>query len=298
MIASEHSLWVIEEKIQDPWCIHWEVISHFGMAEGGSMRVAVFSQTGLKSHSFEVNSTANFAIFYDLLSMQVRSGSSKSTIALHDSNLSADLRNTHNFTIPGLKSYQEKHIFGSINRKETNAGNNVSKEKDIIQQCYNRVKNMGGESPSFFSSLDEEAWSLIDCWSYLFSALNSRRCVIAGLINASNVDLQIKSTSLVEGGSPLFQIPSRDYDEGQAILHPGAAMIFFAWGVAPSLQHIGGVFMNIETNAFVCNLLDRSHSTSLVPVSGYQVGFLEKSYDELGWWAKYWLLVTKHGFGQ
>jgi len=157
---------------------------------------------------------------------------------------------------------------------------------------------MGGESPSFFSSLDEEAWSLIDCWSYLFSALNSRRCVIAGLINASNVDLQIKSTSLVEGGSPLFQIPSRDYDEGQAILHPGAAMIFFAWGVAPSLQHIGGVFMNIETNAFVCNLLDRSHSTSLVPVSGYQVGFLEKSYDELGWWAKYWLLVTKHGFGQ
>jgi hypothetical protein len=24
---------------------------------------------------------------------------------------------------------------------------------------------------------------------------------------------------------------------------------------------------------------------------GYQVGFLEKSYDESGWWAKYWLVV-------
>jgi len=297
MIASERSLWIIEHKCQDPWRIHWEVISHFGMAEEGSMRIAVFSQTGLKSYSFEVNSSANFTTFHDLLSMQVGNGSSKSTITLHDSNLNADLGNTHKFTIPGLNSRQEKHIFGSINKKQTNASNNVGNKTDVIEQCYDRVKNMGSESPSYFSSLDEEAWALIDCWSHLFSALDSRRCIIAGLINASGVDLQIKSTSLLEGGSPIFRIPSREYDEAQAVLHPGAAIIFFAHGVAPSLHYAGGVFMNIETNAFVCNLLDKSQSTSLVPVSGYQVGFLEKSYDTLGWWAKYWLLVTKHDLG-
>jgi hypothetical protein len=26
-------------------------------------------------------------------------------------------------------------------------------------------------------------------------------------------------------------------------------------------------------------------------LSGYKVGFLEKSFDESGWWAKYWMLL-------
>jgi len=52
--------------------------------------------------------------------------------------------------------------------------------------------------------------------------------------------------------------------------------------------------MHIETNAFISDLSDqKSHATYAEAMPGYQVGFLEKSYDDSGWWAKYWLLVRK-----
>jgi hypothetical protein len=54
--------------------------------------------------------------------------------------------------------------------------------------------------------------------------------------------------------------------------------------------------MTIETNAFVTDLSDhKGRETYAETMPGYQVGFLEKSYDESGWWAKYWLLVRKTG---
>ena len=55
-----------------------------------------------------------------------------------------------------------------------------------------------------------------------------------------------------------------------------------------------GFVVGAETNAFISDLSDqKSHSTVAEAMPGYQVGFLEKSYDDGGWWAKYWLLVRK-----
>jgi hypothetical protein len=52
--------------------------------------------------------------------------------------------------------------------------------------------------------------------------------------------------------------------------------------------------MHIETNAFIADLADqKSRDTYAEALPGYQVGFLEKSYDDTGWWAKYWLLIRK-----
>jgi hypothetical protein len=54
--------------------------------------------------------------------------------------------------------------------------------------------------------------------------------------------------------------------------------------------------MHVETNAFTADLAEKKSKDVVVePKSGYEVGFLEKSYDDSGWWAKYWLLVRKTG---
>mmetsp|Transcript_26354 Transcript_26354/g.38191 ORF Transcript_26354/g.38191 Transcript_26354/m.38191 type:complete len:127 (-) Transcript_26354:27-407(-) len=122
-----------------------------------------------------------------------------------------------------------------------------------------------------------------------------------GIINGTGSDLQIKSTKLLEGGSPCYTIPTKEFKEDQNLLRPGGAIILFGWGVVPNLLQDGRVFMNIETNAFVADLSvwksqsskTKLQSTYALPMPGYQVGFLEKSYDDSGWWAKYWLLVRK-----
>ena len=165
---------------------------------------------------------------------------------------------------------------------------------EVIEQCYGRVKQLGSESPIFFKSIDEEAWILISSWGQVYSGLRKRRRLAVGLINGSGHGIQIKSTMLVEGGSPCYAIPSKEYNQEQDILHPGGAIIFFGWGAEPSLAQAGRVFMKIETSAFMCELSDRkSMATYATPLHGFEVGFLEKSFDVNDWWAKYWLLVRK-----
>jgi hypothetical protein len=114
------------------------------------------------------------------------------------------------------------------------------------------------------------------------------------VINGTGNDIQIKSTKLVEGGSPCYSIPTSEFDPDQGVLRAGGVIIFFGWGVVPSLLQAGNVFMHVETNAFIADLADqKSRDTYAEPLPGYQVGFLEKSYDDTGWWAKYWLLIQE-----
>ena len=153
---------------------------------------------------------------------------------------------------------------------------------------------LGSESSTFLKKLDEEAWSMILAWGQMFSGLSSRRCVVAGIINGSERTLQIKSYKLVEGGSPCYSIPSREFDSEQGVLHSGGCVLFFGWGIVPNLSQPGNVLMNIETNAFICELGSESRPNSAEATPGYQVGFLEKSFDESGWWSKYWLLVREN----
>lgn len=195
--------------------------------------------------------------------------------------------------IPGVSAVQASHIFGSVNKEEMPLNISSGDEIEVIENCFARVKYLGNELPNYFSSLDEESWALVSSWRYLFSGLNSRHCMVAGFINGTGVNIQIKSTKLVEGGSPCYQIPTRDYDETTGVLGPGAAIIFFAWGSPPSLKYEGQILMNIETNAFHCNLLNKksvlSSLTSIEALPGYHCTLLERSITE--WWAKYWVLV-------
>lgn len=166
-------------------------------------------------------------------------------------------------------------------------------EIEVIENCFARVQHLGGELPTYLSCLDEESWALVSSWRYLFSGIKSRHCMVAGFINGTGANIQIKSTKLVQGGSPCYNIPTRDYDETNCVLGPGAAIIFFAWGLQPTLKHEGQILMNIETNAFNCYLMNKkSHLTSLEALSGYHCIFLEKSISE--WWTKYWVLVKSN----
>ena len=172
--------------------------------------------------------------------------------------------------------------------------NDLKDEIALIERCYSRVKKLGSDMSSFFRLLDEEAWMLVNSWSQFFTGLSSRRCVAIGIINGTMETIQIKSAKIVEGGSSCYTIPTCEHDELQGILYPGGAIIFFGWGAVPSLLQPGRVAISIETNAFVCDLTDRiSQSTTAQALPGFQVGFLEKSYDKSGWWAKYWVLIRK-----
>ena len=220
-------------------------------------------------------------------------GNGTSNLSELDSSLfNGGLENLSRYHIPGIKARQKNHVFGSCNKTKKRLSSSIKDEIDVIEQCFARVKVLGSESPTFFRTMDEEAWTLVISWGQVFSGLSSRRCIAAGIINGTTTEIQIKSTKLVEGGSPCYSIPSKEFDAEQGILHPGGAILFFGWGVVPNLLQAGNVFMSIETNAFVSDLADhKSRDTYAKALPGYQVGFLEKSFDDSGWWAKYWLLV-------
>jgi len=69
IIASEQCLWALDKRSRDPWCVSWEEISHFGLLDGG-VPVVVFSQTGLRTYVFEVDSPEEATKLHNLLSMQ------------------------------------------------------------------------------------------------------------------------------------------------------------------------------------------------------------------------------------
>lgn len=296
IIASDQCLWAINKKTREPWSVSWEEISHFGRQENDKMRITVFGQTGLRSYVFEVDDSAQFAQFYKLLAIQAnKMGNGTSNLSeLDNSLLHGGLENISKYEIPGIKSRQVNHVFGSFNNSRKRLNSTIKDEIDVIEQCFGRVKKLGSNSREFFKTLDEEAWTLINSWGQVFSGLSSRRCIAASIINGTGFDIQIKATKLVEGGSPCYSIPTKEFDAEQGVIRPGGAIIFFGWGVVPNLLQAGNVFMTIETNAFVTDLSDnKGRDTFAEAMPGYQVGFLEKSYDETGWWAKYWLLVRK-----
>ncbi|KAG7363354.1 vacuolar-sorting-associated protein 13 C-terminal domain containing protein [Nitzschia inconspicua] len=296
IIASEQCLWAIDRRSRDAWCVSWEEISHFGRVDGG-VRVVVFSQTGLKPYVFQVEEQQEVTDFQKLLIMQrEKMGNATSNLAELKSdgaggNDDFELSLT---SIPGIKSSQEKYVFGSCNRDRKRLASSIKDEIDLIEQCFGRVKRMGSEQPKFFVTLDEEAWTLVSCWGQVFSGLSSRRCIAASIINGTGGDIQIKSTKLLEGGSPCYSIPTKEFDADHGVLHAGGVIIFFGWSQQPSLLQQGNVFMQIETNAFTADLAHvKCRDIYAEAFAGYELGFLEKSFDDHGWWAKYWLLIRK-----
>ena len=108
-----------------------------------------------------------------------------------------------------MKSTQSAHVFGSINNSKIRCID-AKDEINIVEQCFARVNVLSSEIPNFFRLLDEEAWSLIYSWGQVFSGLKSRRSIIAGFINESGSDLQIKATK-----SPCYPILSSEYNNEQ-----------------------------------------------------------------------------------
>jgi hypothetical protein len=71
IIASEQCLWAIDRRTREPWCVTWEEISHFTVSDA-SVRVMVFSQTGLKTFVFSVDDPKDTNQLHKLLSMQAQ----------------------------------------------------------------------------------------------------------------------------------------------------------------------------------------------------------------------------------
>jgi hypothetical protein len=69
VIGSEQCFWAIDRRSREPWCVKWSEISHFRVRER-SVLIAVFSQTGLKSYTFQVENAQQLVTIGELLSMQ------------------------------------------------------------------------------------------------------------------------------------------------------------------------------------------------------------------------------------
>ena len=293
VIASEQCLWAIDTLSRDIWCASWEEVSHFGRVDGG-IQVVVFSQMGPKPYIFHVSDEQQIASLEALLTMECeKMGNASSNLAeLKESSMLGNELSMRN--IPGIKRRQKRYIFGRCNNEHKQLASSVKDEIDLIELCFGRVKRMGSELPNYFKSVDEEAWTLVSGWGQVFTGLSSRRCIAASIINGTGEDIQIKSTKLLEGGSPCYSIPTKEFDPDQGILHAGGIIIFFGWSQQPSLNQPGNVFMHIETNAFTADLAHKkSKDVHAEAFPGYELGFLEKSYDDHNWWAKYWLLLRK-----
>jgi len=286
IIASDQFLWIIGDDPINPRRVRWAEISRFGIY-GYSMKIDVFSGQGPRSFTFE-SSLKDLAVLFGLLSMKMENSS-------HCTDLDLSLRGTSYSNLPGIKAIQAGHVFGSVNRHtHTEAIGPTQLNDEFIKRCYTRVNRMGSFMPNFFQLLDLEVWLLICSVGQMFTGLSSRRCIAVGIINGSGEPIQVKRVKLVQGGSPCYTIPTIEYNKNQGVLHPGGAIICFGWGAIPSLLQPGNVLINIETNLFVTDLTDSiSQSTVTQALPSWQVSFLEKSYDESGWWAKYWMLVQK-----
>eukprot|EP00593_Proboscia_inermis_P002127 CAMPEP_0171294092 /NCGR_PEP_ID=MMETSP0816-20121228/2471_1 /TAXON_ID=420281 /ORGANISM="Proboscia inermis, Strain CCAP1064/1" /LENGTH=409 /DNA_ID=CAMNT_0011765569 /DNA_START=160 /DNA_END=1389 /DNA_ORIENTATION=- len=296
IITSEKYFWSIDRHTKMTKNLRWDDISHFSLSEEHLMRISVFTMCGLKSFTFKVDTYIQSADLYQLLSMQAsKMGNFSNFIGAEErASFNSELENIGANNLPGFKSKQVPHLFGSCNIKRKGNHDLIKDDIDIIEQCFARVMLLGSENSAFLKSLDNEAWNLVNSWSQLYSGLSSRRCIVAGIINCTGSYVQVKSSALVEGGSPCYSIPSKEYIQDQGLVAPGGAIIFFGWGSIPSLSQTGNVFMTIETGAFACNLSGREGGgTEATALPGYEVWFLEKSYDSSSWWAKYWIFVKE-----
>jgi hypothetical protein len=306
IIASRQCLWAITKDSREPWCISWTEISHFTIDGGNSLTITVFSAQGPQTYVFDNMSSVELADLHALLSLQAHEMvrhyllSPQFFPSLHSFIMVWIIQgNMNSFgtmsyaNIEGMKTPQAAHIFGSANMHVKIQQSDLEDVK-VVEKCKSRVKELSSNTPDFLIRLDQEIWLLINSWSQMFTGLSSRRCVSIGILNGTLESIQIKSSKLVEGGSLCSNIPSREYNEQYGTLGPGGAIIFFAWGAPPSLLQPGRVVIEIETNAFSCTITERKgQPTTVYSLPCYEVGFLEKSYDESGWWAKYWLLIRK-----
>merc|ERR1712160_162220 len=102
---------------------------------------------------------------------------------------------------------------------------------------------------------------------YIFGKCNNERKRLASTVK-DEIDLiercfgRVKTMGsempkyfmILEGGSPCYSIPTKEFDSDHGVLHAGGIIIFFGWSQQPSLLQPGNVFMHIETNAFTADL--------------------------------------------
>ena len=253
--------------------------------------MSFFSPTGLKSYTIETGSPATLSRLYDMVSLQ----SKKMT----------NFSNPGSYSANGFTSKSEatklwnNYVLGSKNIRRTRIDQGARDEIEMIELCCYRVRKLNRANDSFLQNLDVEAWTLVDSWSHFVSGLRARRCLVAGVFNGTQSSIQIKNTSLFEGGSPVYSLPSKDYDDDTGRLGPGGALILFSWSWPPNLKNHGNIFLQIESSAFSAGLSQKSSVvSSATPRPKYKVQFLEKSLDPGGWWAKFWLLCLDDDDGK
>lgn len=165
-------------------------------------------------------------------------------------------------------------------------------EIDIVENFSETLKELRSSAELYFSSIDKSAWALVDTWKRNFEGMASRRCLVFGIMNGSIRKIQLKSSIVMEGGSPCFRLPSYDFDEHLSIINPGGFILFFCWGNYPNLVDAGNIRLWIDTNAFMCTVsFTKPPSSSLFieQKHGYTCVCMEKSITD--WWSKYFIIV-------
>ena len=300
VIVTDQYLWIVNLDDDRSQRFRWEDIKGFGFV-GHRWTIDFFCSPHFMS--FELSSRESAAV-YGLLSIKVVRRLSRINAApvfASQTSLYSELKDISlvnkkgHFNLPGINSKNSAFMFGNVNKEIVNfAAEELTGVSEFISKCRSRISRIGSSMPNYFQCLDKEAWLLVSFVSQVFTGLYSRRCVAAGLINGTGDDVQLLSTKLVQGGSRCYALPSGEYDKNLGVLHPGGAIIFLGWGAAPSLLQPGNVLVHIETNLCIMTLGDSiSKSTSTQVLPSYDVDFLEKSYDETEWWAKYWIVIKK-----
>ena len=84
-----------------------------------------------------------------------------------------------------MKAKQTNHVFGSNNVTKKYVDLFVRDALELIEKCFDCVKELGNDSIQFFKSIDNEAWNLVDMWIQIHGCLKSnwiptsiRRCEI------------------------------------------------------------------------------------------------------------------------
>ena len=279
IVTASNELNSLSQGESDVW--PWTNISHFDMVGDTVLRMSFFSPTGLKSCTFEAGSYVMRSRLYDLVSMQSMKISNFSNPGRYGAQGFA--------STSGDANVSNNYVLGSRNVRRTRIDQGARDEIEMIERCCHRVRKLNRTDKSFLRSLDEEAWTLVDSWGHFVSGLRARRCLVAGLVNRTGSNIQIKTACLFEGGSPVYSLPTNDFDDDMELLKPGGAITFFTWSWPPNLNNHGDIFLHIESTAFSADFAQNSTVvSSATPRSGYKVQFLEKSLS--GWWAKFWLL--------
>jgi hypothetical protein len=149
----------------------------------------------------------------------------------------------------------------------------------------------------FLTLKPEEPWHLLDLlvmralalWNANHGVLDTRIPLAFVIINSTQGRLQVEAVRMTKGKEHCV-FGGQGWDPGSRTIPAGGACMIWCWGHTSTFISKGDVGVAIETAGFTAALSNRKGKSTVKARPGFQVGFLEKTYDD--WWAKIVLNVV------